>query len=42
MLNTWTYPDEYTQSDWTYLGVGRWYSNILDTISFRGIDCDSE
>jgi len=40
-LSTWTYPDEYTQSDWTYSGGGRWYSSILDALSFRGIDCDS-
>ena len=42
MLNTWTYPDVYAQSDWIYLGGGRWYSSISDALSFRGIDCDSE
>jgi len=40
MLNTWTYPDEYAQTDWTYSGGGRWYSSILDALSFRGMDCD--
>jgi hypothetical protein len=42
MLNTWTYPDIYTQSGWIYLGGGRWYSSIPDALPFREIDCDSE